>query len=224
MRAAARRLLQGLLLAAIPVAFLALVWPVALRLPNFWLAIAVGLLGNTLQPSYRPFEGARTRHDRGTAAQILWTVYGVQAATVLELALRRPALAMDAISWAAFAAMVLGLAVRTWAVATLGRWFTWNVDVQSGQRTAEHGPYRFVRHPGYAGALLTYVAVCVLFHCWVAALLALVALPAAFLRRIAYEEALLRRTLPGYAPYASRTAALLPTLRSRRARETANHP
>lgn len=217
MRAAARRLLQGLVLAAVPVGFLALAWPAALRLPHLWLAIAVGLLGNTLQPSYRPFDGSRTRHDHGTAAQILWTVYGAQAATVVELVLRRPALTMDAVSWAALAAMVLGLIVRTWAVAALGRWFTWNVDVQPSQRVVERGPYRFVRHPGYAGALLTYVAVCALFHCWVAAALAAVALPAAFLRRIAYEEALLRRELPGYAAYARRTPALLPTLRHRAA-------
>jgi protein-S-isoprenylcysteine O-methyltransferase len=212
-KAAARRLLQGLVLAAVPVAFLAAVWPAGLRLPHLWLAIAVGLLGNTLQPSYRPFEGARTRHDHGTAAQILWTVYGVQAATVGELVLRRPALPVDALGWAALAAMLLGLALRTWAVATLGRWFTWNVEVQPGQRLVEAGPYRFVRHPGYAGALLTYVAVAVLFHSWVAAALALVALPAAFLRRIRYEESLLRRTLPGYTEYAGRTAALVPFIR-----------
>jgi protein-S-isoprenylcysteine O-methyltransferase len=211
-RAAARRLLQGLVLAALPVGFLALAWPAGLRLPHVWLAVVVGLLGNTLQPSYSPFDGDRTRHDHGTAAQILWTVYGAQAATVVELVLRRPALTMDAVSWAALAAMVLGVVVRTWAVATLGRWFTWNVDVQPGQRVVERGPYRFVRHPGYAGALLTYVAVCALFHCWAAAALAAVALPAAFLRRIAYEEALLRRELPGYASYARRTPALLPLL------------
>src|SRR5262249_45984763 len=102
------------------------------------------------------------------------------------------------------------LIVRTWAVATLGRWFTWNVDVQPGQRVVERGPYRFVRHPGYTGALLTYAAVAVLFHSWVAAALALVALPLAFARRIAYEQALLRRCVPGYAEYAGRIPALVP--------------
>ena len=213
-----RRLSQGVVLAAIPIGALAAAWPAALGLPHLWLAIAIGLLGNTLQPSYRPFEGGRTRHDRGTAAQILWTVYGVQAATVIELVIRRPVLTMDAVSGAAMVAMAAGLVVRTWAVATLGRWFTWNVDVQAGQSVVDRGPYRLVRHPGYAGALLTYVAVAVLFHSWVAAALAVVALPVAFARRIAHEEALLRRTLPGYAEYARRTPALLPMPRPARAR------
>jgi protein-S-isoprenylcysteine O-methyltransferase len=209
-KAAARRVLQGLLLAAFPVAFLALAWPAGLRLPHLWLAIVIGLCANTLQPSYSPFEGQRTRDDHLTGVQILWTVYGVQAAAAAELVLRRPVLAMDPVSWAALSAMVLGLLLRTWAVATLGRWFTWNVEVQPGQEVVESGPYRFLRHPSYAGALLTYLGVCLLFHSWIAAAVALVALPAAFIRRISYEEELLKQALPGYASYMSRRGALFP--------------
>lgn len=39
------------------------------------MVVSVSMLANMLQPSYRPFEGSRTPEDRGTAAQILWTVY-----------------------------------------------------------------------------------------------------------------------------------------------------
>jgi protein-S-isoprenylcysteine O-methyltransferase Ste14 len=214
-KAAARRLLQGLFLAAFPIGFLALSWPAALRLPQVWLAIAIGLVANTLQPSYSPFEGQRTRDDHLTGVQILWTVYAVQAAAVVEVVLRRRAPAMDAVSWAAFSTMVLGLLLRTWAVATLGRWFTWNVEVQPGQEVVESGPYQFLRHPSYAGALLTYLGVCLLFHSWIAAVVALVALPAAFIRRISYEEELLKEALPGYESYVSRTGALFPIPRGR---------
>jgi len=147
--------------------------------------------------------------------QILWTVYAVQAAAVVELVLRKPTPGMEADSWAALSAMVLGLLLRTWAVATLGCWFTWNVEVQPDQRVVQRGPYRYLRHPSYAGALLTYLGVCVLFRSWVAAGLGLVALPAAFVRRVSYEEALLKRALPGYESYASRTGALLPIPRRR---------
>lgn len=213
MKAAARRLLQGLVLAAFPVAFLAIAWPAGLRLPQVWLAIAIGLLANALQPSYSPFEGQRTRDDHFTGVQILWTVYGVQAAAVVELVIRKPAPGMEADSWGAFSAMVLGLLLRTWAVATLGCWFTWNVEVQPGQQVVERGPYRYLRHPSYAGALLTYLGVCILFRSWIAVVLGLVALPAAFVRRISYEEALLKRALPGYESYASRTGGLFPVPR-----------
>jgi protein-S-isoprenylcysteine O-methyltransferase len=189
------------------------IWPPALRLPQLWMVISVSILANILQPAYRPFEGSRTPQDRGTAAQILWTVYLTQAAALLELVWRRRvALPLDLITWAAFCAMIGGLALRTWAVVLLGPWFTWNVTVQSGQQLVSRGPYRLIRHPSYTGALITFVASCVLLRSWVVAVLAALALNVAFLRRIRYEEALLGRSLAGYDAYVSRTGRLLPRI------------
>ena len=106
--------------------------------------------------------------------------------------------------------MIGGLALRTWAVVLLGPWFTWNVTVQAGQQLVSRGPYRFIRHPSYTGALITFVASCVLLRSWVVALLAAFTLVLAVRRRIRYEEALLVKTLPGYQAYISRTDKLLP--------------
>lgn len=207
---AARALVAWIIVAAV----LAWVWPPAIRLPQLWMLAGVSILANVLQPAYLLFEGSRTEHDRGTAVQIIWTVYLTQLAALAELALRRrAALPLDALAWAAFAVMLGGLSLRTWAVCALGRFFTWNVQVQPGQRLVGDGPYRLIRHPSYTGALCTFVASCVLLRSWAAAALAAVALPAAFLRRIGYEEALLRATFPGYAGYAARTGALFPRLR-----------
>ena len=47
------------------------------------------------------------------------------------------------------AAIVGGLAVRLWAIRTLGRFFTSTVMVQSGQTVVEAGPYRVLRHPSF---------------------------------------------------------------------------
>src|SRR5437588_8975554 len=67
------------------------------------MVVSVSILANILQPTYRPFEGSRTVEDRGTAAQILWTVYLTQAAALLELVWRRRvALPLDLATWAAF--------------------------------------------------------------------------------------------------------------------------
>jgi protein-S-isoprenylcysteine O-methyltransferase len=187
------------------------VWPPALYLPQLWMVAIVSIFVNMLQPSYRPLEGSRTPEDRGTAAQILWTVYLTQVAALLELLWRRRvALPLDLVTWSALLAMVGGLTLRTSAVVLLGPWFTWNVTVQPGQELVSHGPYRFIRHPSYTGALIVFVASCVLLRSWVAAVLATVALTLAFLRRIRYEEALLVRTLAGYFAYLSRTGRLLP--------------
>src|SRR5262249_23986927 len=156
---------------------------------------------------------SRTPEDRGTATQILWTVYLTQAAALLELVWRRRvSLPLDLTNWAAFAVMIGGLALRTWAVFVLGAWFTWNVTVQAGQQVVTRGPYRLIRHPSYTGALATFVASCVLLRSWVVAVLAAFALTLAFLRRIRYEEALLRSTLTGYADYVSRTGSMVPRI------------
>jgi protein-S-isoprenylcysteine O-methyltransferase len=198
---------------ALVLLIVAAIWPPALRLPQLWMAVSVSLLANILQPAYRPFEGSRTPEDRGTAAQILWTVYLTQAAALLELVWRRRVdLALGLTTWAAFSAMIGGLALRTWAVVLLGPWFTWNVTFQAGQQLVSRGPYRLIRHPSYTGALITFVASCVLLRSWTVAALATVALTVAFLRRIRYEEALLVKALPGYDDYVSRTGTLFPRM------------
>jgi protein-S-isoprenylcysteine O-methyltransferase len=206
-----RKALQALGIWVLVLLVVEVIWPPALRLPQLWMVASVSVLANILQPAYRPFEGSRTPEDCGTAAQILWSVYLTQAAALGELvSRRRVAIPLDLTTWAALAAMIGGLALRTWAVALLGPWFTWNVTVQMGQRLVTQGPYRFIRHPSYTGALVTFVASCVLLRSWVVALLAALTLVLAFQRRIRYEEALLVKTLPRYQEYISRTYKLFP--------------
>ena len=50
--------------------------------------------------------------------------------------------------------MWLGLAIRVWAIATLGGSFRSTVEVETGQAVVSDGPYRWVRHPSYTGLLL----------------------------------------------------------------------
>ena len=206
-----RKALQATGIWAPVLLFAAATWPPVLHLIQLWMVVGVTILANILQPAYEPFEGSRTPEDRGTAAQILWTVYLTQAAALLELVWsRRVDLPLDLTAWAACGAMIGGLALRTWAVVLLGPWFTWNVTVQAGQQVVSRGPYRLIRHPSYTGALITFIASCVLLRSWVVALVAVCALTLAFGRRIRYEEGLLVNALPGYAAYVSRTRKLLP--------------
>jgi protein-S-isoprenylcysteine O-methyltransferase Ste14 len=85
-----------------------------------------------------------------------------------------------------------------------------NVTAHPGEGPLiERGPYRFIRHPMYAGSLL-FVWACVLGH-WSyynagAGILLSVLLPL----RIVTEERLLRKRYAEYGPYASRTKRLIP--------------
>jgi protein-S-isoprenylcysteine O-methyltransferase len=208
---AARKAAQASLICGLVVGCLAWAWPPALRLPDLWFVVLVSVLVNVFQPSYQPFESSRSPEDRGTARQILWTVYATQILAVVEVAYRRRvSLPLNCVTLLAAIAITLGLMLRTWAVVTLGRWFTWNIVAQPGQVLVTDGPYRVIRHPGYTGAWLVFVGSCVLLRSTAAALVAAISLLAAFSRRIRHEESLMLATFPEYEAYTQRTGSLLP--------------
>ena len=107
--------------------------------------------------------------------------------------------------------MWLGLAIRVWAIAALGRSFRTTVEVDPGQAVVSSGPYRWVRHPSYTGLLLILSGFGLALGHW-PALVACVALPLpALLRRIQVEEAELTRVLgEPYEAYRRQTRRLIP--------------
>ena len=54
---------------------------------------------------------------------------------------------------------LIGIALRWWAIRTLGAHFTRNVQVVADQQLVVDGPYRYLRHPSYTGAILMYAGV-----------------------------------------------------------------
>ena len=107
----------------------------------------------------------------------------------------------------------LGLAIRVWAIAALGRSFRTTVEVDADQVVVSTGPYRWVRHPSYSGLLLIVIGCGLATGYWLA-LLACVALPLpALLWRIRVEEAELADVLGDrYRAYHARTKRLIPGL------------
>jgi protein-S-isoprenylcysteine O-methyltransferase Ste14 len=107
--------------------------------------------------------------------------------------------------------MWLGLAIRVWAVAALGRAFRTTVEVDSGQAVVSTGPYRWVRHPSYSGLLLIMTGCGLAAGKW-RALAVCASLPLlALLRRIHVEEAELTRVLGDrYRAYQAQTKRLIP--------------
>ena len=205
------KIIQASLICGLILAVLGLVWPAALNLPQLWFVVFVSVLANVFQPSYQPFESSRTPEDRGTARQILWTVYVTQILAVTELVYRRRvSLPLNWVTTISAIMIAFGLILRIWAVVSLGRWFTWNVTVQPGQVLVTDGPYRVIRHPGYIGAWLVFVGSCVLLRSYVAALVASMLLLMAFLRRIRHEESLMLATFPEYETYKGTTGSLIP--------------
>jgi protein-S-isoprenylcysteine O-methyltransferase Ste14 len=112
-------------------------------------------------------------------------------------------------SAAAFAVCALGCLVTFWAMVT-NPFFSATVRIQEerGHRVIDGGPYRYVRHPGYCGALAFSIASPVALGSWLALI------PAAFTAgvlviRTSLEDRTLRAELEGYQEYARQVPSRL---------------
>jgi len=106
---------------------------------------------------------------------------------------------------------VAGITLRFWAILALDEFFTFVVGIAADHRVVQHGPYRLLRHPGYAGALLALLGVGLVLANWLSVLLLVVVPVLALGIRIVVEEATLAAALGAeYRAYAARTARLIP--------------
>ena len=77
------------------------------------------------------------------------------------------------------------------------------VEIADDQKVVSTGPYAWVRHPMYAGAVLMLLGMPVALGSWWGVAVLLAMLPA-FVWRMFDEEKLLTENLPGYAEYRQR--------------------
>ena len=109
--------------------------------------------------------------------------------------------------------LVGGVAVTTWAQA-VNPFFEPGVRIQKerAQQVITSGPYRFVRHPGYTGAIAIFIAIPLALASWWGLVPAALSIALLFVRTC-WEDRLLKAELSGYADYAHRTRyRLLPGL------------
>ncbi len=104
---------------------------------------------------------------------------------------------------AALAIAVLGSLLTTWAMAS-NRFFygVLRIAKDRGHTAATGGPYRYVRHPGYVGAIMFQVAMpLILSSLWAVIPAALTVCLA--IVRTALEDRVLQDKLDGYRDYAA---------------------
>jgi protein-S-isoprenylcysteine O-methyltransferase Ste14 len=100
------------------------------------------------------------------------------------------------------AGLAAGLGLFGWAMIT-NAYFSTVVRIQDdrGHTVCRTGPYRFVRHPGYVGAILQSLATPILLGSLWALIPAIIA-AALIITRTAVEDRTLQAELPGYQNYA----------------------
>ncbi|HYA92233.1 MAG TPA: isoprenylcysteine carboxylmethyltransferase family protein [Thermodesulfobacteriota bacterium] len=113
--------------------------------------------------------------------------------------------------WLGIVVMLLGLFLRHWSIIVLGRYFRTTIELEKGQKVIQKGPYKYVRHPSYAGIVVFFVGYGLLSKNWLS-LLAAACLPTVSLvYRIRIEEVALAEGLGAeYAAYQRKTKKLIP--------------
>jgi len=101
--------------------------------------------------------------------------------------------------------VIVGYAFSSWALIE-NRFFSGTVRIQTerGHHVVSTGPYRIVRHPGYAGGMFGYLFIPILLDSqW--AFIPTFLLGVAMIVRTALEDETLQEELPGYKEFAQKT-------------------
>ena len=182
-------------------------------------------LGQARDGQRRPWgsvaESLLLRRRKGAAAQDRGTKWIIVSASrvgliaALAIAVLAPSLRAYANNWwtlgLGLTLALAGVALRGWAILTLGRYFRREVTIEPGQTIIRRGPYRLLRHPSYAGLLLIYGGFGLALGSWVSAAVAALIMFAGMLPRIRVEEQALERAFgPDYLSYANATARIIP--------------
>ena len=161
----------------------------------------------------RKRRGEATEHDAGSIRVIRVTVVlAIVVSAVLSgvTSARMPWRRIDLFA-VGIVVMWAGIGLRLWAFRTLGRYFTFRVMTSHDQPVVTNGPYRVVRHPSYAGVLLTCLGIGIIQANWLS-LAAIVVIPLiGMVNRIRVEEHALLETLGDrYREYATGRKRLVP--------------
>ena len=187
-----------------------------LSIPGFWIYIAVAILYQVISlwlivPRYPGYvaldEARRARHANAKAWDrvIVWALAGSTFVTYALAALDLGRFHLVELSlWFAIPGVVLyvaGSALNQWAMVHNPH-FERSVRIQHDRdhRVASTGPYTYVRHPGYLGSVLFYVAFPLITGSGLAFAGSMLGI-AGVLVRTGLEDRTLRNELAGYAEY-----------------------
>jgi protein-S-isoprenylcysteine O-methyltransferase Ste14 len=151
--------------------------------------------------------------DRGSRLAVRFsTLVGVVGAVICKRSLHSVAIGTQTTAeWIGLVFLWCGVGLRRWSFRTLGRYFTFTVQTSQDQPVISAGPYRVIRHPGYAGILLVVIGLGFVLNNWASLVVLTGAIAAGLIYRITVEERALSSDLGGrYQSYAEGRKRLVP--------------
>ena len=170
----------------------------------------IGVVGYRFNPAVMNARAQRHRKETKHFDKVFWALY-------FPLVFIQPTVAgldVERFGWSSIPfgvvypggmAFVLGIVVMAW-VLRVNPFAEATVRIQKdrGQTVVTSGPYRFVRHPMYVGALLMYLGMPLVLGS-VGALTLGAAIVALMIWRTSREDLTLRQELHGYEEFTKRT-------------------
>jgi protein-S-isoprenylcysteine O-methyltransferase Ste14 len=174
--------------------------------------IITELFGAALIPRLRQRGMTRVKRDRGSRALVISTAF-LSIVVAFSFGYAGVGLLPDWTFYPGIFLILLGVLVRQIAIAVLGRFFSLEVSVAEDHKLVDKGPYRFIRHPSYAGILISFIGLGLAVQSLGALLVLLGLFTVSFGYRIWVEERTLLSALgQDYASYMKRTKRLIPFL------------
>lgn len=174
---------------------------------SFWFLSELGL--NRLLRSKKT---DRINTDKGSLSIIWITIMGsIAIAVVIAMNRTLPISSNLIIPYLGLALIIFGIIFRFIAIISLGRFFTVDVTIRKDHKLKKNGLYRYLRHPSYFAALLSFIGLGVSLNNWVSLLLLTIDITVVFIFRIKIEEKVLIEQFGSeYIEYKKSTSGLIP--------------
>lgn len=107
--------------------------------------------------------------------------------------------------------LLVGFLIREWAIIVLGQFFSYKVRISKDHQLIEAGPYQFIRHPAYTGAIFSIIGFSLAVQSLIGLIVTIILAIITYGYRIKIEENLLEKEFGNeFQKYRRKTKLLFP--------------
>jgi len=179
----------------------------------FYIVWAVWFLSEILLNRLLRSGSDDTKNQDRRSLSTIWISIGVAntLGILSAIFIRMPLITNSFISYYGLGIIVLGMIIRFYAIASLGRFFTVDVTIRSGHTLKTDGIYKLVRHPSYLGSVISFAGFGISLNNAISLLVICVLVTYSMIVRINVEEKVLTEQFGEvYTSYMKKSYRLLP--------------
>lgn len=178
----------------------------------FYISMAIWFLSELYYKKVFTSTQNAKKKDKSTL-NVLWIVIipSISLAIFISDVSRFPISKGEWIYFLGESCIAIGILFRWVIIRSLGKYFTVDVSIREDHQIKKEGFYKYMRHPSYTFALLTFVGLGLFLNNWVSFAVAFIPPFLAFNYRIKVEEqALIEQFGDEYIQYKKQTRRLIP--------------